>query len=146
MKRLARLRQPVLVAGVVERVDVALEQREVRVHARAVRAGDGLGHERRVHAEVARDLLHDDPERHDVVGHRERVGVAQVDLVLARRVLVVAVLARDAHRLEREDGLAAQAARHVHLGEVEVAGAVERLGRVGRAEVEELHLGAGVEA
>ena len=30
------------------------------------------------------DLLHDEPERHDVVGHRQRVGVAQVDLVLAR--------------------------------------------------------------
>ena len=53
MKALPDLRQPVLVAGVVERVDVALEQREVRVHPRAERAGDRLGHERRVHAEVA---------------------------------------------------------------------------------------------
>ena len=56
-----------------------------------------------------RDLLHDEPERHHVVGHRERVGVAQVDLVLARAELVEAVLDRDAHRLEREDRLLAQA-------------------------------------
>ena len=60
----------------------------------------------------------------------ERVGVAEVDLVLARAELVVAVLDRDAHRLERQDRLLAQVRRHVHLGEVEVAGVVEGLGCV----------------
>ena len=39
---------------------------------------------------------------------RQRVGVAQVDLLLARRRLVVAELHRDAHRLEMRDGLAAE--------------------------------------
>ena len=143
---LADLRQAELVARVVERVDVALEQRQVRVHARAERALDRLGHERGVHAELVGDLLHDQAERHDVVGHRERVGVAQVDLVLARAVLVEAVLDRDAHRLERDDRLAAQVAHHVELGEVEEAGGVERhRRRVGRLEEEELHLRRGVE-
>ena len=107
---------------------------------------DGLGHERRVHAEVGGDLLHDEAERHHVVGHGERVGVAEVDLVLARAELVEAVLDRDAHRLERDDRLAPQLAHHVELGEVEEAGVVERLGRLGRLEDEELHLRRGVEA
>ncbi len=39
----------------------------------------------------------------------ERVGVAQVDLVLARAVLVERVLDRDAHRLEPQHRLLAQA-------------------------------------
>ena len=60
---------------------------------------------------------------------RERVGVAQVDLVLAGRALVVAELHRDAHRLEHRDRgpaeVVAVAVRHV----VEVAGLVDRLGR-----------------
>ena len=85
-----------------------------------------LRHERGVHAVLVRDLLHDEPERHDVVGHRERVGVAQVDLVLARRVLVVGVLDRDAHRLERVDRLLAEVAGDVGRGEVEVRRRVER--------------------
>ena len=102
------LREAVLVAGIVERVHVALEERQVRVHPRPERAGDRLGHERRVHAVVLRDFLGDQPERHHVVGHRERVGVAEVDLVLARTVLVERVLDRDAHRLEAEHGLLAQ--------------------------------------
>ena len=57
------------------------------------------------------DLPHDEAERHHVVGHRQRVGVAQVDLVLARAVLVERVLDRDAHRLERVDRALAQVAR-----------------------------------
>ena len=109
MKQLPDLGEAVLVAGVVERVDVALEQRHLRVHAGTERALDRLGHERGVHAELGGDLLHDLAERHDVVGHRERVGVAQVDLVLARAELVEAVLDRDAHRLERDDRLACAA-------------------------------------
>ncbi len=146
MNAAADLRQAELVAGVVERVDVALEERHLGVHPRAERTFDRLGHERRVDAELGGDLLHDLAERHHVVGHRERVGVAQVDLVLARSELVEAVLDRDAHRLERDDGLAAQLAHHVLLGEVEEAGVVERHRRVvGGLEDEELHLGRGVE-
>ena len=51
----------------------------------------------------AATCLTDHAERHHVVGHRERVGVAEVDLVLARAELVEAVLDRDAHRFERDD-------------------------------------------
>ena len=142
---LARLRQARLVARVVERVDVALEEREVRVQAGAERALDRLGHERGVHAELARDALHHHAERHHVVGHRQRVGVAQVDLVLARTVLVERVLDGDAHRLEREDRAAAELVGLVGVGEVEEAGVVERDRIRGRLEVEVLDLGAGEE-
>jgi len=39
---------------------------------------------------LASELLDDVAHRHDGVGHGERVGVAQVDLVLAGRVFVLA--------------------------------------------------------
>ena len=143
------LRQLVGRARLVEGVGVALEQREVGVHARAGVLGERLGHERGEDALLERDLLDDGPEGHDVVGGRERVGVAQVDLVLAGGALVVAELHRDAHRLEHGDGgpaeVVAVAVRHV----VEVAGLVDRLGPLARGpallEQEELDLGVGVE-
>ena len=115
------------------------------MHPGPERVRQGLGHERGVHAEILRHLLHDETERHHVVGHRERVRVTQVDLVLARAELVEAVLDGDPHGLEREDRLLAQLAHHVHLREVEVRRLVERLGRARRLEIEELHLRTGVE-
>ena len=142
---LRHLRQAVLVARIVERVHVAFEERQVRVHPRTERTRDRLGHEGRVHAVVLGDFLGDEPERHHVVGHRERVGVAEVDLVLARAVLVERVLHRDAHRLEAQHGLLAELGAEVVGGEVEVAGVVERLHLLGGAGVEELHLGADEE-
>jgi hypothetical protein len=111
----------------VEGVGVPLEQGQVGVHARPRVLGEGLGHERGEDALLERDLLDDGPEGHDVVGRGQRVGVAQVDLVLPGGALVVAELDRDAHRLEHADGRApevvAVAVRHV----VEVAGLVDRL-------------------
>ena len=97
-ERLRRLGQVQLVGRVVEGVVVALEQRQVGVHAAARAVPERLGHERGVRAVRDRDLFDHVPERHDVVGHRQRVGVAQVDLLLARRDLVVAELDRDAER------------------------------------------------
>jgi hypothetical protein len=70
--------------------------------------------------------------------------------VLAGRVLVVAVLHRDAHGLQRVDRALAQVGGHVGGGEVEVRGLVEGLrgavAGIAVGEVEELHLGRGVEA
>ena len=54
MKPRADLRQAVRVARVVEGVGVALEQREVGVHARALHAAERLGHERGVDALLER--------------------------------------------------------------------------------------------
>ena len=149
MNALRRLGQVQLVGRVVEGVVVALEQRQVGVHAAAGTVPERLGHERRVRAVRDRDLLDHVPERHDVVGHRQRVGVAQVDLLLARRDLVVAELDRDAEPFERADGGAPEIVRDVVAGHVEVAAVVDRLGlgAVGRQvlQQEELDLGVGVE-
>ena len=148
-ERPADLGELELAARVVEHVPVALEQRHVGVHARARVLGERLGHERRVDALLERDLLHREPERHDVVGRAERVGVAQVDLLLAGCSLVVAELHRDAHVLQHRDRRLAEVVRDVVRGVVEVAALVDRprLGsRLGPLpEQEELDLGVGVE-
>ena len=89
-----------------------------------------------------RDLLDDQPVGHGAVGHGQGVGVAEVDLVLAGRDLVVGVLDADAHLLHEEDGVAAQVGGDVQRREVEVAALVERFRRVGALEVEVLELRA----
>ena len=142
-------RQAHLVGGVEEGVAVALEQAHVGVHPGAGRVCERFRHEGRLDALTRGDLAHDDAEGHDVVGHRQGVGVAQVDLVLAGGALVVAELDRDAHLLEHHDGVAAEVGAVVHGGVVEVAGVVERLGLVLALtqflDEEELDLGMAVE-
>ncbi len=123
---LAGRRQLHRVVGVVEGVDVALEQAHVRVHRRARVIAEGLGHERGPDALVDRHLLDEVAEGHHVVGHRQGVGVAQVDLLLARRTLVVGELHRDAHRLQRVDRVAAEVRRGVVDGLVEISAGVGR--------------------
>ena len=136
-------------AGVVEGVVVALEQRHVGVHPGARPLGERLGHEGGVDALGQRDLLDHHPEGHDVVGRGQRVGVAQVDLLLARAALVVGELHRDAHLLQHGDGLAPEVAAQALRGVVEVARVVDRGRRLTGdqrvLEQEELDLGVGVE-
>ena len=84
----------------------AVEQALVGVHAGAVDAEDRLGHEGRVQAVVLRDLLDHEAEGDDVVGGGHGVGVLEVDLVLARRHLVVRRLDLEPHRLEHLDDVA----------------------------------------
>ena len=147
-ERLSGIGELQRVVRAVERVRLALEQAHVGVHRRAGVLGERLGHERRPDAVVERDLLDHVPERHHVVGHRQRVGVAQVDLLLAGRALVVAELHRDAHLLERVDGMAAEVRRRVVHGLVEVAAVVggnRHRAVVGtRVQQEELDLGVHV--
>ena len=135
--------------GLEEGVGVALEQRHVGVHAGARVTGEGLRHERRVHALLDRDLFDHGAERHDVVGRGEGVGVAQVDLVLAGARLVVAELDGDAEVFEHPHRTATEVVRRASRHVVEVAGRVDRLrsvDAVARAlEQVELDLGVGVE-
>ena len=91
------------------------------------------------------DLLHDQPVRDGVVRHRERVGVAHVDLVLRGPDLVVVVLDRDADCLERVDRVVAHFRRGVLRGHREVAALVDRLRALVVLEEEVLELGADVE-
>jgi hypothetical protein len=91
------------------------------------------------------DLLHDEAVRHHLVGHRERVGVPEVDLVLRRRDLVVDVLDRDPHRLEVLHGPLAVVGGDVERRLVEVPPLVQERGILERLEVEVLELRADVE-
>ena len=80
-----------------------------------------------------------------MIRHRERVGVLHVDLVLRRADLVVHVLDRDPHGLERFDRVVPQVARGIHRRHREVAALVERLRPLVAPEEEVLELGADVE-
>ena len=117
----------------------------MHVHAAAVLAVHGLGHEGRVHAVVGRDLLDDQARDHHAVGHEQRLVVVRVDLVLRRGDLVVARLHRDAELVERAHRLLAQVVAEVGRQHVEVAAVVGELGGDGVLEVEVLELGADVE-
>ena len=76
--------------------------------------------------ELRRDVLHDEAERRDVVGRLQRVGIAEVDLVLAVRHLVVRRLDLEAHPLEHVDHRAPRIFAEVGGREVEVAADVVR--------------------
>ena len=109
-----------------EGVGVALEQREVGVHAEPGWVGKGLGiNVAQVPCRSATSLIYG-AERHDIVRRGECVGVAKVDFVLAGTALVVAELHGDAHRLEHRDRLAAEVGAARLRGVVEEAAAVDR--------------------
>ena len=101
----------------------------MRVHPAAVLPEDRLRHERREQSELRRDVLHDEAERRDVVGRLERVGIAEVDLVLAVRHFVMRRLDLEPHALERVDHRAARVFAEVRGREIEVAADVVRVRR-----------------
>ena len=116
------------------------------MHPGTVVSLEGLGHEGGVDAVLQRHLFDCEPESHDVVGHRQGIGVADDDLVLAGGHLVVGVLDRDSHQLEGIDGLAPILLGRVERSQIEVAAAIEHLWfRAGVGEIEELELGSDVE-
>ena len=107
---------------------------------------EGLGHERRVYLMPHRHFLHHQAVRHHRIGHRQRVRVAQVYLVLAVRHLVVAVLHGDTHLFQREHRLPPEVCALIQRGrQVEVASRVERFRLFGRLQVEVFHLRANLE-
>ena len=91
------------------------------VHAASGLALDRLGHERGEESVAVGDVADHEPEGGEVVRGRERVGVAEVDLVLARRHLVMGRLHLEAHQLEIVHDQPAQLLALVHRGQVEVA-------------------------
>ena len=117
------------------------------VHARPVDAEERLRHEGGVQAPRRGDRLERGLEGDRVVGGAQRIGVLEVDLVLAGGDLVVRRLDPDPELLERVHHLLADLGAEV-LGEVEVAGRVVRQrlhGAVLALQQEELELGAGVQ-
>src|SRR5436305_13828391 len=75
----------------------------MRVHAASVLPKDRLRHERRDETELLSDLFHDEAEGRDVIGGLECISVAEVDLVLAMRDLVVRRLDLELHPLQNVD-------------------------------------------
>lgn len=122
---LGHRRHAELVSHVVEGIGVALEQGDVGVHSRSGVVGEGLGHEGGLDALEGGDLPNDHAEGHDVVSHRQRIGVTQVDLVLAGSGLVVAELHRDTHPLQDVDGVTTEIGTRPQGGVVEIAAIVE---------------------
>ena len=116
----------------------------MRVHAAAVLPEDRLRHERREQPELLRDVLHHEAERRDVVGGRQRVRIAEIDLVLPVRDLVVRRLHLEPHLLEHVDDRAPRVLAEIGRREIEVAADVvrrrRRLARRARLEQEELGL------
>ena len=139
------LAEVVLVGRVVERVLVAFEQGQVRMHPRARQLRRGLWHKRRVHVSLGGEFLDDEAIGHDGVCHCQRIGVTQIDLVLARCDLVVGKLHRNAHLLEDADRVSPKILRDIEWREIEVAARIHGRRIVDALEKEELHLGMDVE-
>ena len=133
------------IGGFKEGVSLPFEERLVCVHPRAVFVGQGLGHERGIYVVRHCDFLHHEAIGHRVIGHCERVCVAQVDLVLAGSCFVVAVLDADAHLFQREHRLAAEVGCRIERCQVEIAAAVEHRRVVRGLEVEKLQFRTDVE-
>ena len=137
-------------SGLVERVAITFEQRQVRVHAAAGFIAEGLRHERGEQPLLHRDFLNHEPESHEVVGGGQGVRVPKVDLLLPRSAFVMTELDRDPHRFQGGDRLSTEVVGNAVRSVVEVAVLVDRFGDSSRAraflEQVELDLGMGVEA
>src|SRR3989442_193196 len=96
----------------------------MRVHPRAVLPEDRLGHEGREKPMSVGDVADNEPERREVVGGLERLGVAEVDLVLAGRDLVMPRLDLEPHEsLDRravEHDVALERLLELALGHLDV--------------------------
>jgi hypothetical protein len=116
------VRQPGVADLVVEQRRAVLPQRLVAVHAGAVVADDGLGHEGRGLAVLVRGVLDDVLEHHHVVRALEQGVELVVDLLLPGRAdLVVAALDGHAGVLQLDGDLVAQVGVVVGGGDREVA-------------------------
>ncbi len=144
-ERLADLTEVVLVGGVVEGVLITLEQRQVCMHPRSRKVSRRLRHESRIHVSLGRQLLDDKAIGHDGVRHRQRIGMAQIDLVLTGRNLVVRELDGNAHLFENTDRVASKVLCNVEWSEIEVTAGIDRRRIVDALEEEELHLWMNVE-
>src|SRR3972149_3421985 len=85
--------------GVKEGIAVALEEGHMHMHPRAVDAEDGFGHEGGIDPVLLGYLLYRKAVGHDIIGHAEGIGIAQVYLMLAEGYLMVAELHPNAHPL-----------------------------------------------
>jgi len=128
------------VGWVEERVSFSQEKGLVGVHAAAVLAEEGLGHEGGVDPVLSGHFLHRDSIGLGVVGHAKGFVVTQIDFVLTGCDLVVAVFHLDPHLLQGKNGLASQIVSPVQGRHVEVAAPVDDFGGGIRFEIEVFQL------
>ena len=143
---LALVGEMVGVSGIEHDISLAREEGLMHMHAAAVLAEDGFGHEAGVVAVPSGDLLDCDLVSHDRIGHGQCIFVAQVDLMLGWSNLMVAVFYIYAHGVQSQDGVPPQIRGIVRRGQVEVSSAVQYLRAVLGFEIEELQLRADQEA
>ena len=122
-----RLAQLPLRLRVPEGVLLPSEQGLVRVHPAPVLPEDRFRHEAGEQAELLGDVFHHEPKGGDVVGRRQRVGIAEIDLVLAVRHFMVRGLDLEAHPLQDIHDRAPRVLAEVHRRKVEVAADVVRV-------------------
>ena len=80
-----------------------------------------LGREVRRKAVSRDDCLHHSAESQGVVGGGKRVGIAKVDLVLPRALLMVGTLRLNPHLAERQADLTSHILALVHGGNIHIA-------------------------
>ena len=120
----------------------------MRVHPRAVATIDRLGHEGGDEAVPDGDGPHDEPQGGQMVGQRQRVRGAEIDLVLAAGHFVMRRLRAEPHLFQRRHDHPARLLPPIDRDQVEVAAGVEgprrRLAALVLLEDEELHLAPDV--
>ena len=92
------------------------------MHPAAVDPFDRLGHERGDEAEAVGHVAHHELERGQIVGGGERVGILEVDLVLAGGHLMMGRLHLEPHLHQLLDDHAPDFLAPVHRPQVEVRG------------------------
>ncbi len=117
----------ILVAGIVEGVNLSLKQRLVGVHAAAVLTEDGFGHKGGIHPVLPGNLLDRDPESCGFLGHFQPLIVTQVNLVLAGGNLVVTVLNLYSHLLQGENGISPQGSSRIQGRSVKISSPINNL-------------------
>ena len=115
----------------LEQVAPLAEQRQVDVQAAAAFAPQGLGQEGGIKAVLLCHGLDRRAQGHQVVRRRQGGRAAEIDLVLAGALLVVAALGPDAHIVQAQADLSAHVFALVRRGDIEVARVVK--GRLGGA-------------
>ena len=94
-------RQALRILRVMEQVGLLrVAERDVEMRAAAGAVGKRLRHEAADHAVLAGDLAHRHLHQREVVGRGQRIGIGEVHLELAVRVLVVDLVDVDAGRAQ----------------------------------------------
>ena len=119
--------QALLSVRVLKHIFASLEQRHVDVHARSCHSEKRLRHEGGVEAMFTGDCFDDKLECLDVVARPDGVRVFEIDLMLARGVLMVGSLDFEAERFQFEHDIPAAIFAKVGRRKVKVAAIVVQL-------------------